>query len=401
MSPINQEVENSQNQKHCFEHADQCNEEERELEEALSLSDLPINAIISEDNQQSGGIKEDTQNARDNLETEFDFGSLVGSVSPLDGEMCTADEVFSGGQILPYRNSVSSMSGLRSVSRSGSMDCRGFGSRSSSSRSSSIRSHYSNSSSGSSCSSSNNTTISSKTVPLLSNTKVQNQFHSYPSPKPQILGSSMRVATCTTPVGKKSKMWEVLKMGLVRTPEIELQDLKLRHRSNNYGKNVAIPRNNSIGSSGSSNSIKASTNQNIDSARKSWSNDGNRINDFVLEIQKRRNNQLAQNKNDNSGFFKSCKCSIGAIEPMPSIRSNSVNFGKSQNISSPKNQALNEDKNVTQKKNQVAEEQKHQQKQRRNNNLRQGKKVMSHHHHHRRTFEWLKNLSHASVLNNS
>ncbi|KAL2906382.1 Protein-associating with the carboxyl-terminal domain of ezrin [Bienertia sinuspersici] len=399
MSPINQEVENSQNQKHCFEHVDQCNEEERELEEALSLSDLPINAITSEVSQQSGALKEDNQNARDNLEVEFDFGSLVGSVSTLDGEMCTADEVFSGGQILPYRNSVSSMSGLRSVSRSDSMDRRGFGSRSSSSRSSSIRSHYSNtSSSGSSCSSSNNTTISSKTVPLVSKAKVQNQFHSYPSPKPQILGSNTRVATCTTPVGKKSKMWEVLKMGLVRTPEIELQDLKQRHRSNNYGKTVTIPRNNSIGSGSSSDIIKVNTHQNIDGARKSCSNDGNRINDFVLEIQKRRSNQLvAQNKNDNSGFFKSCKCSIGAIEPMPTIRSSY----DSQNISAPKNQALNEDKNVTQKKNQVAEEQKRQQKQRRNNNnLRQGKKVMSHHHHHR-TFEWLKNLSHASVLNNS
>lgn len=398
----NQEVATFQYQ-HSREDVD-CIEEERELEEALSLSDLPISCGNEGEGAKEEGSKVD---GHESLDFDFGFGSSAGSISALDGEMCAADEVFSGGLMLPYRNSVSSMSGLRSVSRSESIDRRGFGSRSSSSRSSSIRSHYSatSSSGSSSCSTSNYTAISAKTVPLVSKTKVvQNQFHSYPSPKPQILGSGPHFSTyASSPIGKRSKMWEVLKLGLVRTPEIELQDLKLRHhRTNNFGKTFTIPRNNSTGSSSSNASNKAGD-SNDNRARKSFSIDGYKISDFMLEVQKKKN-QLSEIKNSNSGFFKSCKCSTGVIviEPMPTRPNNygankNKYSGNSQNKSPAAKQVLNEDKNLAQKKHQEQEQQ-HQQKQK-NNQIRQGKQAMSHHHH--RTFEWLRNLSHASVLNNS
>ncbi|XP_021714411.1 CAR1 transcription factor-like [Chenopodium quinoa] len=391
----NQSLENRNYEDH------DCNEEERELEEALSLSDLPI--CSSTGNQDDGGgVKdEENKNEEDDLEFDFDFGSgsLVGSSTAPEGEMCAADEVFSGGLMLPYRNSVISMSGLRSVSRSESMDRRTFGSRCSSSRSSSIRSHYSATSSSGSSSCSNNTTISAKTVPLVSkssNKVVQNQFHSYPSPKPQILGTGPRFSAYTaSPIGKKSKMWDVLKLGLVRTPEIELQDLKLcHHRTNNFGKTFTIPRNNSTGSSSSSSSNRAGNNNN-DRPRKSC--------EFVSEMQ-RRKSQL--HEINNGGFFKSCKCTIGVIEPIPTTPKYNtvVKSGYFGSNKFGKGQVLNEDKNSAQKKHHLLQQQQQQQQQqqRRNNQIRQEKKVTSHHHHHEhRTFEWLKNLSHASILNTS
>lgn len=398
MLPNQEQVEFFQNQH--WKNVD-CTDEERELEEALSLSDLPISAITIGNEEDEAKEDEDQNDQGDNLDFDFDFGSLIGSVSTFDGEMCAADEVFSGGLILPYRNSVSSMSGLRSASRSESMDHRTFGSRSSSIRSNSIRSHYSGTSSsgGSSCNS-NYTASSARTVPLVSKTKVRNQFHSYPSPKPQILGTGPRISTQTSPIGKKSKMWEVLKLGLIRTPEIELQDLRLRHRTNNFGKTLTIPRNNSNGSSSSSGSNKASNDYN-DRARKSCSIDGNKI-DFIMEMEKRKKKLLEIKNGNSSGFFKSCKCSIEDIEQLPT-RSNygpksgyfgSNKFGNRHNIS-PANQVSNEDKKLAQRKLQLLQEQQ-QQEQRRNSHIRQRKQSMSHHH---RTFEWLKNLSHASVLN--
>ncbi|XP_057542257.1 uncharacterized protein LOC130820767 [Amaranthus tricolor] len=378
-----QEIENFQTQSWEEHNIDHCNEEqndeqERELEEALSLSDLPIttgNQEVEAKNRQS-----ENQNAEDNFDSDsdfdfdFDFGSLIGSMSTLNGEMCTADEVFSGGQILPYRNSVSSMSGLRSVSRSDSMDRRGFTSRSSNSRSSSVRSHYSAASSSGSSSCSDNTGISVKTVPVLSKTRIQNQFHSFPSPKPQIVDSGVRFTSHGSAIGKKSKMWEVLKLGLVRTPEIEL-----------------IPRNNSSGSNTGCNGNNNNNNNN--GARKSI--DGSRINDFVLEMQKRKKKLVAENKiGDNGGFFRSCKCSVMAIDPFP-IRPNydmkSGYYGNRQK-NSPGKYGLNEDKNVAKKKVEQL-----QQEQGRNSQIRQGKQVIS--HHHNRTFEWLKNLSNSTLLN--
>ncbi|KNA15231.1 hypothetical protein SOVF_100130 [Spinacia oleracea] len=385
MSSYQLEFENFQTQ-HWEDHNEK---EERELEEALSFSDLPIITTTTGKDEEEGAKEE---NDNDNSEFNFDFGSLVGSVRSLEGEMCAADEVFSGGQLLPYRNSVSSMSGLRSISVS-DPDRRGFGSRSSSSRSSSVRSHYSTTSSsgsgggggggGSSCSS-----ISAKTFPLVSkSSKVvqnQNQFHSYPSPKPQILGPGARYSTyAASPAVKKSKMWEVLKLGLVRTPEIELQGLKLRcnnHHTNNFGNKTTfmIPRNNSTGSNSSSSSNKGGNNNNDDRARKSFSGNGGKISEFfMLEMQRRKNNinqssEIIQ-KTGKGGFFKNCKCTIGVIEPVPVVRSNNCNkFGKGQNVQPAASQVRDEDKQQKQKEKQ--EQEKHQQ--RRNNEIRQGEQVM-------------------------
>ncbi|KAJ0097673.1 hypothetical protein Patl1_28571 [Pistacia atlantica] len=181
--------------------------------------------------------------------------------------MCAADDVFFKGQILPLRFSVSSESGLTRLiqhdlshnsvtsclSRSESMDHLSSVDRltslnSSRSSSSSSRSHNS---------SSTTTTITKNSKPRI----IRNQFHTYPSPKPQIRVSASQLRRNTSGNrGQKSTVWDFFRLGLVRTPEIELQDLKVRN--NNIANKSCVSRNSSSGSSSNSNSSSSINNYN-------------------------------------------------------------------------------------------------------------------------------------------
>ncbi|XP_057501673.1 uncharacterized protein LOC130785509 [Actinidia eriantha] len=229
-----------------------------EDEEALSLCDLPLNR----ENNQS---REDTSSPP--AIEDFNFGSWPGSVLA-EPEMCVADEVFFQGQIMPFRHSVSSESGLAvcqnpsgSISRSESMDhlCSGRAT-STSSRSSSIRSQHSSSSGSSS------TTITNPK-------KVRNPFHAHPSPSPQIRVPSSRYGNSGHRGGRKSTRWSFFSVGLFPAPEIELQDLKVR------GANNRFDHRNSCNSTSSS------------------------------DHQRR--------KKSNRRLFRGCRCSVDAVETVP------------------------------------------------------------------------------------
>lgn len=103
------------------------NQEEEEEEEALSLSDLPINLVKTEETQLRresdeeggggrGGEEEGSGYSKEHEkeEPEFDFGwwGNNGPRGSLESQMCAADELFFKGQILPLRLSVSSDNGL-------------------------------------------------------------------------------------------------------------------------------------------------------------------------------------------------------------------------------------------------------------------------------------------------
>ncbi|CAI0461532.1 unnamed protein product [Linum tenue] len=231
-------------------------EEQGEEEESLSLCDLPVN-LLAEDEE---GAEEKPLLSPDNSTNseDFDFGQLLGSSmgsKSSSSEMCAADDIFFQGQILPFRHSISSesssgvhpfkpavqrqgsLSASRSISRSESMDrsSSSGGFTRFSSRSSSINSHYSSSSSASTNSNSSS-----------ARPRIVNRFHAFPSPKPQILktpnapplGSAAGAANRS----KKSSIWETLRLGLVRAPEMEFQDLKSRSsvsRNSSTGSNKA------------------------------------------------------------------------------------------------------------------------------------------------------------------
>ncbi|KAL2504767.1 hypothetical protein Adt_20388 [Abeliophyllum distichum] len=287
-------------------------EVEEEEEEALSLCDLPI---ISEENQSR---KEEAPSPRANeIQEDFDFCSFS-----KESEMCAADEVFFKGQILPLRNSVSSEKG---ISRCASMDrCYSIGFTSVSSRSSSIRSHQSSSSGSSSSIRSNNI---SNNIP-----RVPNQFHSHPSPTPQVRLSSMKQANVRNS-NRKSSLWSIFHVGLVTPPEIALQDLKIRRENS---KN-----NNNFGSRNSTSSNSTS------------------------DISNGSNNKKKPRLFDKNGvLFGGCKCSANAVDTV----SPRVVFIK---------RSASENENNVQTKNQ--QQQQH----------RTGKQALSRH----RTFEWLKQLS--------
>ncbi|KAG1342053.1 hypothetical protein COCNU_05G002820 [Cocos nucifera] len=203
-----------------------------EEEEALSLSDFPVIADGAKDEEKS-------KSSPDHVE-DFEFRvSVGGGLLPkaVETDMCAADEVFFQGQILPLRPSISSDSSLfstsRCASRSESMDrCSsaisilGFEtsrSNSSSSTSSSnvSRSHSSNGHSSISCD-----------LPRLS---VSNNFYTHPSPTPQVRivrrNAGRRSISSSSAPG-----WGILRLGVVKTPEIGLYDLRSR-RSSNGGMN--------------------------------------------------------------------------------------------------------------------------------------------------------------------
>ncbi|GMH14823.1 hypothetical protein Nepgr_016664 [Nepenthes gracilis] len=280
------EIENCQR----FQFNYEVESEERVDEEAISLRDLPI-SIIDEDNQPTSEKSEATE-----AEEDFDFRSLGGWINDQDSKMCAADDVFFRGQILPFRYSFSSDTGLISSgsdSRNPSWSISRSGSATSS-RSSSTGSHYSVTSSSSSSSSK-----------AAQKPKIRSHFHSYPSPKPQIQASAAHPVASSSPSKKYySFPWELVRFGLLRTPEIELQDLKVRRAS--YSNDSTVTPS---------------------SKTSSRTNDLNRSSNIWENFKTHRNTIVTSNSNLNvqrekkygkkGGIFNGCKCSVWVAEPVP------------------------------------------------------------------------------------
>ncbi|GMI86485.1 hypothetical protein like AT5G67350 [Hibiscus trionum] len=321
--------------------------ETEEEEEALSLCDLPVN-LIKEGNQL---VQEEDVGLVQTAE-DFNFGSWGGSLS-IKPEMCAADEVFFKGQILPLRHSVSSDSGITGfrqdshntsvcLSRSESLD-RGSLSRFTivSTSSSTRSSHYSTSSSNS-------------MAARMGSTKIRNNFNAYPSPKPHIRLSKTRTPNASSR-NQRLSMWEFFRLGLVRAPELELQNLKLRSNNNN-GNRTSVSRNSSCNSSNSSSSTKKVV-----------------VNNGGAEVamnQQELNRGFLEKR---MGLLSGCSCSVNAVETVP--LNNVVVTKSNKNIE--KDKAASHAAAIEEKK--------------------KKKQALSRH----RTFEWIKELSHASYVDDA
>ncbi|KAH7520286.1 hypothetical protein FEM48_Zijuj08G0127800 [Ziziphus jujuba var. spinosa] len=345
---------------------DRCSEQDQE--EDVSLCDLPVN-LMKEGNQQPSNYE--GGQVIETVHEEFDFVSVGGGL-----EMCVADEVFFQGQILPLRLSISSDNGLcnfgrhdsrtasRCISRSESMDhgsLGGFRSISSGSSSCCSGRSYQHSSS---TSSSNNSTMNIITR-VTSESRIRNNFHSLPSPKPQIRASSARLERISSR-NQKSSIWDFFRMGLVRTPDIDLQEFKVV-RSNSRANRASVSRNSSVNSENATGSGIAATN-------------GSKV-DVNLNLQ----DQVKQKRQK---FLSGCRCSIETVASNAIIMKNrsysaSKTSCSSFNVANDSGQthAMKELKMM--RKKQKQKQQQHQQ---------QGKQALSHH----RTYEWLKELSHAN-----
>ncbi|MCL7046344.1 hypothetical protein MKW94_020836 [Papaver nudicaule] len=344
---------------------------EQEEEEALSLCDLPIKEEVHQHQQNTIKSNKVAASLLEESE-EFEFGSWVGSVLT-ESEICVADEVFFQGQILPLRHSVSSDNGFSlrrqdsnsiNPSRSESMDRSSSGVYTSS-RSSSSKSHNSITSTSTSTTT---TTTSGHYKPL------KNIFHSHPSPKPQIWNSnsskSVRRNVISGRTGKTTT-WGLFRVGLVKTPQIELQDLRLR----NYKS-----FNSSGSSSGSSN--KSSSIKNVIT-------DSNGANGRLSK----GGNEGEKKKMQRFYLFESCKCSIDAVESTVSsniaVIKSSLNSKKKM---SSNGSELMKEEVITMKKEEDIDDEKEIEKEKKEQGKKQ-KELMN----HLRTFEWLKELSVADV----
>ncbi|KAJ8769278.1 hypothetical protein K2173_002482 [Erythroxylum novogranatense] len=281
-----------------WENSKSCRHEvgEEEEEEALSLCDLPVNWI----NDGGRSSKEEAPGTESNQDFDFSPWDVCQST---ESEMCAADDIFFQGQILPLRLSLSSECNFnkfskldsfkpsRSISRSESMDHYSLvWSTSFSSRSSSSRSHKSSSSNGSSVA------IKAR-VPK---PRVSNQFLCHhQSPRPQIrLPISQLGGNPASYSTRKSSVWNILRRGLVRTPEMELQDLKVR--------NSAISRNSSSSSSSSNSNGHNNFSQidvNDSSVKPCNSSQEKNLKKQRLISDKRR------------GLLSGCSCSVSVIKP--------------------------------------------------------------------------------------
>ncbi|KAI3699548.1 hypothetical protein L2E82_43943 [Cichorium intybus] len=172
---------------------------EEEQEEALSLCDL---ATSKHDNPEATHPKEPFS------DEDFDFSS-AGTTLP-ESKMCSADELFFRGKILPFKHPVNLPFGFMN-SFSGSEPASVVSSRSSSTRSNN------SGTSGSSNTSGSEFTGSKPTI------RNRNQFHSHPSPTPQIRTRSGRHSN-----PKTSSKWSFLQLGVMKAQEIGLEDLKNR-----------------------------------------------------------------------------------------------------------------------------------------------------------------------------
>lgn len=283
-------------------------EEFEDEEEALSLCDLPNNEENQRTKEACRSISEEAAQLED-----FDFNSSGGNLLK-ESEMCTADEIFYKGQILPLRHSISLPS-----------DRHSYNDTNSSSRSSSIRSQRSSSSGSSS-------NFNTKYKP-----KIRNQFHSHPSPTPQVRFSKVNIKSNANNSTRKSALWSLFRVGLVTPPEIALQDLKNRGNRD----------------------ISGSRNSTSSSSSGSFSNNDNRMR-ILLSKKKKQRFSLG-----------SCKCSANAVETVPIVNSrNSIK--KIRKASGDHEHEEDEDKKDS------------------SENMKATKKqAMSRH----RTFEWLKQLS--------
>ncbi|KFK28395.1 hypothetical protein AALP_AA8G509400 [Arabis alpina] len=179
-------------------------EQEEEEEETLSLCDLPTKEKL----------QFPTQSKESDSEFEFEIGSSfrVGSDS-CEPEMSTADELFFKGKILPFAELPGP---TRLITRSESVEFRRTG----------IKPDRNN------------------------QNQIKNNFidYSQPSPQPQIRrSSSMTARVNSIRSSKSSSIWDFLRLGLVRTPEIELRT--------GLNQKLSVSRNSSC-SSTSSNSKK-------------------------------------------------------------------------------------------------------------------------------------------------
>ncbi|OWM82119.1 uncharacterized protein LOC116206825 [Punica granatum] len=341
-------------------------EEEEEEEEALSLCDLPINLVKTEETHQliresseDGGGGEEKEGSSNKTcereEPEFDFGWWGNNRASVSSEshMCAADELFFKGQLLPLRLSLSSENGLvyRSMSRSESMD-HGSVSRFIGSRSSSIGSYHSSSSSSTNSSFATNRGDHQK--PPFRN----HNSHTHPSPKPQSLNAPFapyRQASLrsTQSHNNRFSLWDFFRTGLVRTPatDIELRDLKFRR------KHSVISRNNS----------NSSTNSNSNSNAQSNS-------------PSKRTGQSRSLFNRNVGGLLgvNCKCSVETVPLNAATTKADLVFQKRRTSSSVEEKLLHNDSKKTKTNTMKKKKKKMKQKQ-----------AMS----RQRTSEWLKELS--------
>ncbi|KAE8680659.1 hypothetical protein F3Y22_tig00111372pilonHSYRG00068 [Hibiscus syriacus] len=155
-------------------------------EEALSLCDLPL------ENQ----VQPRSQPIKTN--EDFNFGSMPDSVGP---EMCSADQVFFKGLILPLYG----LPGCHQVIH--------------------------------------NTSSWSKSMHHGSLSRFTSDIHckynKEPSPKPQIRSPRTRPPP--------SSMWGIFRSGLVRAPSIELQDSKVRLKNSVSCRNSKLVKSNNVG----------------------------------------------------------------------------------------------------------------------------------------------------------
>lgn len=370
-----------------MERRDNSHEEDAE---DVSLCDLPVLSLLKKDQEEKntqrpddgGGGNNDNEEAKNNVlfeaHEEFAFGSVTGGSLSTAAEMCAADEVFFRGQILPLRLSVSSDACTTRIdpargSRSESMDrgsVVGFRSRSTQ-NSSSVTS---------------GTFITITRIASEPRLRTRNQFDSHPSPKPQIRVSSARGLERVSSAGRKQKssMWDFFRLGLVRTPDIELQEIKanLRGNSGNKCTNYSVTRSSSVNNNNNNNNFSASCGENSNN---------------IAEKQKRRM------------FLSGCKCSAEAVASnaiAAKSRGNCVATtngdvndginGTTKHVSGMKEKAelkSNGDITTSSKMKSVRQSDRdhHDQKKRQEGSSR--KQAVSHH----RTYEWLKQLSHANL----
>ncbi|XP_023543113.1 uncharacterized protein LOC111803076 isoform X1 [Cucurbita pepo subsp. pepo] len=309
-------------------------------DETLSLCDLPIH-VVKDDKphflfEEKLGAGEKPIAAVD--DEEFDFGSLGGfsnSSAQPPPQMCLADEVFYQGKLLPVRLSVSSDTTSAGFHRRQGSGSGSFGN---------IRSINSSgsSSSRSQCSSSSVTTTSITSTSAVRNSlpRVPNLFHSHPSPKPQIKASPITFRQASTGGGRQisSSKWDFFRLGVVKAPGMELQDLK--HRS-------STRRNSSVSRSDSEKAfIPAASNGNS-----------------MKEIMRRpRASVSIERKHGGILSGVGCKCSVGStVTPAP--KTVVVRRRKGNRKNTPEKEKEEQEKLALSRD---------------------------------RTFEWLKELSHAS-----
>jgi hypothetical protein len=309
-------------------------------EEALSLCDLPLspNQPTKEQEQEHSHINE-----------EFNFHSWVGFFST-EPKMCVADEVFFQGQILPSRFSFSSEAGLLTTRSQHQHDHHHDDGKKFNTKFNQCKFNEFRSNSSTSQNSTTSSSTSSTTTPIVSissKSKVRNQFHTHPSPKPQLKSSCPRKSITHS---RKSSVWEIFRLGVVPTPEIELQDLKVRTSNKN-----CVSRNSS---SSSSNNTNNST-----------------IYDKGGKMSK-KNDVFKHFVGKRGGLLSGCDCSIETVKFDMVMNKGGNKSG--YNAESTRKHAVKE---------KVMEWKKQKQMQ------KKGKKVMS----RRRTFEWLKEL-HANHL---